>query len=161
MKNKFILICAILLSVQTMAQPSLVVKPLNGKECITALGFIGKLSYSKDSLYLYDKTNTLIFSDLRRNIQHVRFSIEQDSVTNIDNVLSEDVMQIKIFPNPTQNILYIENVSTDILRLYSMDGNLLQSTQIQHGNAQINIEHLPTGNYLLLCGKQAFQIIKQ
>ena len=44
MKNKFILICALLCSSQAWAAiPSLVVKPLSGKECITALGNIGKV----------------------------------------------------------------------------------------------------------------------
>ena len=146
---------------QLMAHSSLVVKPLNGKECVLTLSKVGVLTYSNDSLYLYDQTNALIFGDLRSNVQHIRFANEQNSTSNIEDIQGNEDSQIKIFPNPTQNILYVENASTDILRLYSMDGNLLQSTQIQHGNTQINVEHLPTGNYLLLCGKQAFQIIKQ
>ena len=38
-----------------MAVPSLVVKPLGGAECISALSTVGKLVYSGDSLYVYDK----------------------------------------------------------------------------------------------------------
>lgn len=146
---------------QIMALPSLVIKPLTEKECITTLGKVGKLTYSNDSLYLYDKTNTLIFHNSRSNIQHIRFSEEQDGTTDSENIQSRDALLVKIFPNPTQNILYIENAETERLHLYSMDGSLLLSAQIQNGNTQINIGHLPMGNYLLLCGKQAFQIIKQ
>ena len=52
-----------------MATVSLVVKPLSGKECITALEEIGKIVYSGDSIYVYDTAKDLVFSDLLLNIQ--------------------------------------------------------------------------------------------
>lgn len=163
MKNMFILICALLCSLPAWAAiPSLVVKPLSGKECITALGCIGKLVYSGDSLYVYDKAQTLVFSDLLANVQHIRFSDEQPSTpTQVENTQTNNGLQVKVYPNPTQDVLMVENAQGDVLRLYSMDGRLVVTQTVESGSAQVDMAELPTGNYLLLSGNQSFQVIKQ
>ena len=144
------------------AVPSLVVKTLSGKECITALGSIGKVVYSGDSLYVYDKAQTLVFSDLLANVQHIRFSDEQPSTpTSVENTQGNNALQVKVYPNPTQDILMVENAQGDVLRLYSMDGRLVVTQAVENGSAQVNMAELPTGNYLLLSGKESFQVIKQ
>ena len=144
------------------AVPSLVVKTLSGKECITALGSIGKVVYSGDSLYVYDKAQTLVFSDLLANVQHIRFSDEQPSTpTSVENTQGNNALQVKVYPNPTQDILMVENAQGDVLRLYSMDGRLVVMQAIENGSAQVDMAELPTGNYLLLSGNQSFQVIKQ
>ena len=144
------------------AVPSLVVKPLRGAECITALGVVGKLVYSGDSLYVYDKAQTLVFSDLLANVQHVRFSDEQPSTpTNVENTQGESTLQVKVYPNPTQEVLHVENAQSEVLRLYAMDGRLVGTQAVENGAAQVDMAELPAGNYLLLCGKESFQVIKQ
>lgn len=163
MKNMFILICALLCFLQAWAAiPSLVVKPLSGKECITALGSIGKVVYSGDSLYVYDKAQTLVFSDLLANVQHIRFSDEQPSTpTQVENTQTNNGLQVKVYPNPTQEVLMVENAQGDVLRLYSMDGRLVVTQTVESGSVQVDMAELPTGNYLLLSGNQSFQVIKQ
>ena len=163
MKNKFILICALLCSSQAWAViPSLVVKPLSGKECITALGSIGKVVYSGDSLYVYDAAKNVVFSDLLSNVQHIRFSDEQPSTpTQVENTQTNNGLQVKVYPNPTQDVLMVENAQGDVLRLYSMDGRLVVTQTVESGSAQVDMAELPTGNYLLLSGNQSFQVIKQ
>lgn len=144
------------------AVPSLVVKPLSGKECITALGVVGKLVYSGDSLYVYDKAQTLVFSDLLANVQHVRFSDEQPSTpTSVENTQGESTLQVKVYPNPTQEVLHVENAQGEVLRLYAMDGRLVGTQAVENGSAQVDMAELPAGNYLLLSGNQSFQVIKQ
>ena len=163
MKNKFILICALLCSLQAWAAiHSLVVKPLSGKECITAIGSIGKVVYSGDSLYVYDAAKNVVFSDLLANVQHIRFSDEQPSTpTQVENTQTNNGLQVKVYPNPTQDILMVENAQGDVLRLYSMDGRLVVTQTVESGSAQVDMAELPTGNYLLLSGNQSFQVIKQ
>ena len=144
------------------AVPSLVVKPLRGAECITALGVVGKLVYSGDSLYVYDKAQTLVFSDLLANVKHVRFSDEQPSTpTNVENTQGESTLQVKVYPNPTHDILMVENAQGNVLRLYTMGGQLVIIQPVNNGSAQVNMTELPTGNYLLISGNQSFQVIKQ
>ena len=163
MKNKFILICALLCSLQAWAAiPSLVVKPLSGKECITALGSIGKVVYSGDSLYVYDAAKNVVFSDLLANVQHICFSDEQPSTpTQVENTQTNNGLQVKVYPNPTQDVLMVENAQGDVLRLYSMDGRLMVTQAVENGSVQVDMAELPTGNYLLLSGNQSFQVIKQ
>ena len=149
-------------SMQMMAVPSLVVKPLAGQECITALCSIGKLMYSGDSLYVYDKVQTLVFSDLRANVKHVRFSNEQPNTpSSLENTQDVSALQVKVYPNPTQEVLHVENAQGDVLRLYTMAGQLLIVQPIENGAAQVDMTALPSGNYLLISENQSFQIIKQ
>ena len=162
MKNKFILICAILSSLQMMAIPSLVVKPLSGAECITALGVVGKLVYSGDSLYVYDKAKTLVFSNLLANVQHIRFSNEQPSTpTQVENTQNNSNLQVRVYPNPTHDILMVENAQGNVLRLYTMGGQLVTIQPVNNGSAQVKMSDLHSGNYLLISGNQSFQVIKQ
>ena len=162
MKRFLFLLGMLVLVISAQAVPSLVVKPLSGKECITALGNIGKVVYSGDSLYVYDAAKNVLFSDLLANVQHIRFSDEQPSTSNqVEDTQTNNGLQVKVYPNPTQDILMVENAQGDVLRLYSMDGRLLVTQAIENGSAQVNVAELPTGNYLLLSGNQSFQVIKQ
>ena len=161
--KRFLLILGVFAMVgSAKAVPSLVVKPLRGAECITALGVVGKLVYSGDSLYVYDKAQTLVFSDLLANVQHVLFSDEQPSTpTSVENTQGESTLQVKVYPNPTQEVLHVENAQSEVLRLYAMDGRLVGTQAVENGSAQVDMAELPAGNYLLLCGKESFQVIKQ
>ena len=162
MKNIFILICAVFCSVQSMAALSLVVKPLSGKECITALENVGKIVYSDDSIFVYDLTKELVFSDLLLNIQHVRFSEEQSSTpNNVENLQGINTTRIVVYPNPTKDVLHVKNVKVEQVRLYTIAGSLLQTVQVYNGEVLLNLSAFQTGNYLLLCGNEAFQVIKQ
>ena len=111
---------------------------------------------------MYDKAQTLVFSDLLANVQHIRFSDEQPSTpTGVENTQGNNALQVKVYPNPTQDILMVENAQGDVLRLYSMDGRLVVTQAVENGSAQVDMAELPTGSYLLLSGNQSFQVIKQ
>ena len=161
--NRFLFLLGFLcLMMSAKAVPSLVVKPLSGRECITALGSVGKVVYSGDSMYVYDKVKILVFSDLIAKVQHVRFSDEQPGTpTNVENMQGESALQVKVYPNPTQDILMVENAQGNVLRLYTMGGQLVTIQPVNNGSAQVNMSDLPLGNYLLLSGNQSFQVIKQ
>lgn len=162
MKRFLFLLGLSVLVMSAKAIPSLVVKPLSGKECITALGSIGKVVYSGDSLYVYDVAKNVVFSDLLANVQHIRFSDEQPSTpTSVENTQGNNALQVKVYPNPTQDILMVENAQGNVLRLYTMGGQLVTTQPVENGAAQVNMTNLSSGNYLLLSGNQSFQVIKQ
>ena len=111
---------------------------------------------------LNNKAQTLVFSDLLANVKHVRLSDEQPSTpTHVENTQGNNTLQVKVYPNPTQDVLMVEHAQGDVLRLYSMDGRLVVTQAVENGSAQVDMAELPTGNYLLLCGKESFQVIKQ
>ena len=162
MKRFMFLVGFLCLVMIAKAVPSLVVNPLSGKECITALGNIGKVVYSSDSLCVYDATQELVFSDLLANVRHIRFSDEQPNTpTTVENTQGNNALQVKVYPNPTQDILMVENAQGNVLRLYTMGGQLVTIQPVNNGSAQVKMSDLPSGNYLLLSGNQSFQVIKQ
>ena len=162
MKRFLFLLGMLVLVISAQAVPSLVVKPLSGKECITALGNIGKVVYSGDSLYVYDAAKNVVFSDLLANVQHIRFSDEQPSTSNqVENTQTNNGLQVKVYPNPTQDVLMVENAQGNVLRLYTMGGQLVTIQPVNNGSAQVKMSDLPSGNYLLISGNQSFQVIKQ
>jgi hypothetical protein len=148
-------------SVSAFATLSLVVKPLSGKECITALGSIGKITYSGDSIYVYDAAKTIVFCDLLANVQHVRFSEERLTPTDLEDLQGNNATQVLVYPNPTQDLLHVKNVQADEVRLYTLTGSLMQTEPVKNGEVQLNVSSFPSGGYLLLCGNEAFQIIKK
>jgi hypothetical protein len=142
------------------AELSLVVRPLSGSDCISALQKIGKLTYSGDSLLVYDAEQTLIYGELLTNVKHIRYSDEQtDPIVDAEQAF--DDLQIIVYPNPTADVLYIDNAKDDTVRLYSADGRLLQVYKALGDRIELNISNYASGVYILVCNNKAFNIIKK
>ena len=162
MKRSFAILMAMLLSTSLFATLSLVVKPLSGMEYFSALENIGKITYSGEYIHVYDAENTLIFSDLVLNVQRLHFSDKTPSVpTNVEDLQQENATKLLVFPNPTQDLLSVKNAKAEVVRLYTATGQLLQTAQVHDGEVQLDISSCSAGSYLLLCGNEAFQVIKQ
>lgn len=142
------------------AEISLVVRPLSGSDCISALQKIGKLTYSGDSLLVYDTGQTLIYGELLANVKHIRYSDEQIG-PSVDNKQTSDYLEIAIYPNPTADVLYVDNVKDNTIRLYSTDGRLLQVHKASDDRVELNISNYASGVYILVCNNKAFNIIKK
>lgn len=142
------------------AELSLVVRPLSGSDCISALQKIGKLTYTGDSLLLYDADQTLIYGELLANVRHIRYSDEQTG-PSVDTEQMFDDIQIIAYPNPTADVLYIDNVMNSTIRLYSADGRLLQVQKASDSRIELNISNYASGIYILVCNNKAFNIIKK
>ena len=142
------------------AEISLVVRPLSGSDCISALQKIGKLTYSGDSLLVYDAEQTLIYGELLTNVKHIRYSDEQTDPT-VDAEQAFDDLQIIVYPNPTADVLYIDNAKDNTVRLYSADGRLLQVYNALGDRIELNISNYASGVYILVCNNKAFNIIKK
>jgi len=56
--------------------------------------------------------------------------------------------QVRVFPNPVPNTLYIEDDRFSAFELFRVDGTFLQSGRIE--NAQIDLSHLISGFYILI-----------
>lgn len=57
--------------------------------------------------------------------------------------------QIKTYPNPAQDQLIVESAVNATLRIYSLDGKLLQQQNLNAGNLNMDISSLALGMYLL------------
>ena len=158
MKKQITLLFSLLLSVMAMAEMSLVVRPMYDTDKITALQKIGKLVYSGDSLLVYDKVGTMVYGDLFENVKHVRYSDEEPPVAVETQYIAS---QIVVYPNPTVDVLYVDNAEAGVVRLYSADGRLMQQIEAGEGRVAVDMSGCPAGVYVLVANNQVFNVIKK
>lgn len=150
MKNKFTLIFALLCSIQMMAA-NLVVLTTDGAQQLHDIALIGKWVFTDQELQLLDKSGNLLASE---QITHIRTITFAASATAIENIESDTIM---VYPNPTQDVLLVKGIDEQTLRIYDLQGRLLQEEK----GKQITVSNLSTGTYLLQIGIQVLRFIKQ
>jgi hypothetical protein len=152
MKNTFILICAIFCSLQMMAT-NLVLLKSDGTQQLQDIAKIGKWIFVEENLQLLDKVGNLLATEPISEIKNITFSISNPE-TATENVQMNSIV---IYPNPTQDMLYISGTTPQTLRVYDLQGRLL----INETSMQINVSTLNMGTYLLQIGTQVVRFIKQ
>lgn len=151
MKHKFLfLVIALLCSMQMMAN-TLVIERYLGAEIAQDIALIGKWVFVGADLQLFDKEGNVLATEPLANVRKIVFSLEQTAVEHVEKG------SIVVYPNPTQDVLYVRGIDDQMLRIYDMQGCLLQSTE----GTQVSVENLPTGTYLLQIGIQVVRFIKQ
>lgn len=71
-------------------------------------------------------------------------------------IANNNELKISIFPNPTSDILYIQDLkSNSQLSIYNSLGSLIYRTMTQGENTEINISNFPNGTYVLKVGNSA------
>ena len=73
--------------------------------------------------------------------------------------MSED--NIKIFPNPTNGMLVVENAKDNVLNVYNTMGAVMFSTNIKNNNVKLDLSKLAKGNYMLVSSKDGIVTGKQ
>ncbi|MCB0736094.1 MAG: T9SS type A sorting domain-containing protein, partial [Bacteroidetes bacterium] len=58
---------------------------------------------------------------------------------------------LKVYPNPTKEYLNLSKPLSEsgILEFYNLQGQLLETYQVEKGNKQLSVKQLPKGSYLL------------
>ena len=157
MKRKLIIISLLSAVVTTMAETSLVIRPLTGNERGYALAQIGYVKVTPDSLFVYSHAHIMLSKEAFKNIHHIRYG-EQNVITTIDE--TQTTMICRVYPNPTQDMLIIDNAGCEKAYIFDFNGSLLQTVHIDGEHTSINVTKLPQGNYLLLLNDQIFKFIK-
>ena len=86
------------------------------------------------------------------NIKKITFS--QGAPSQLENVVENTIL---VYPNPTQDILMIQGIEAQALRVYDMQGHLLRTEQ----GEQVYVGDLPNGTYLLQVGAQVVRFVKR
>ena len=90
-----------------------------------------------------------------------RIAIFDDNGGNTVNT-GDNLLSIKIFPNPTQKILYIDGINAgETIRIFSLDGQMLLASTACNGTVSLSVESLSNGVYLLQIGTEIVKFIKQ
>ena len=156
MKQKIFLISLLFVAIAAMAETSLIIKPLIGDEQAETLSRIGYVKVTQDSLFVYSHGDILLGKEAIKNIRHIRYG-EPNEATSIDAI---HVTTCRIYPNPAQDMLVIDNANTDKAFIFDLNGHLLQTVAIDGDHATINVTSLPQGDYILLLNTQTYKFIK-
>lgn len=158
MKRKLIISCLLLVAIATMAETSLIVKPLTGEEQSTALSTIGYMKMTPESLYVYSHSDLLLSKTAIKDINYLHFGSSEVAMS-FENVHA--ATSCRVYPNPTQDMLIIENANSDKAYIFDISGRLLQTKSIEGDRTSINVNSLPLGEYLLFLGNQTVKFLKQ
>jgi len=158
MKRKTLILSLLFVAIAAIAESSLIIKPLVGEEQANALAQIGYVKVVPDSLFVYSRVDLLLSKVAIKDVRHIRYG-EPTEATSIDDVQSATMC--RVYPNPTQDMLIIDNANCEKVYIFDLNGRLLQTTPISGDHTSINVTSLPQGDYLLLLNNQTIKFIKQ
>lgn len=150
--KKIFLFFAFLCSLQVMAL-NLVVEHRSGAELLQDIALIGKWVYVGDDLQLLDRAGNVLATEPLANIKKITFSVS-GSMTSVEDVQPSNIV---VYPNPTQDVLMIQGIEAQALRVYDLQGRML----LQQEGTQIGVSQLSEGTYLLQIGTQVVRFIKK
>ena len=159
MSKKILLLLLLLLAVLARAEVThLVVQPLTSAEQQYAVSQIGKITFADGAVLLFDKAGVLLGSTPAVEIGKILFGSPSDA-TSADRT---NDLSLQIYPNPAQEILIARGLPNEqTVRIYTMQGQLVQSAVAVGGEAQLSIGSLQGGTYLLQAGAQIVKFIKE
>lgn len=147
-------------SVLTMlnAETALFVNYFAEEESEYALSLIGRVEIKDEIFRLISVDGEELASC---NLYEVRKLTFSDSSTDVGNNFS--LNEVSFYPNPTQNVLFVNGLnSNEIVRLYTLNGVLLSTHKASNeGNLQLDVAQLSQGSYILQVGIQVVKFIKQ
>jgi choice-of-anchor B domain-containing protein len=88
--------------------------------------------------------------------------VEEKGCAPITTSVSDNVKELTVSPNPTQDVIMLSGVTTQkIVQLTHLDGMSVKLVSIQSGSNQIDISDLPSGMYIIKAGDFVEIIVKQ
>lgn len=151
MKKTILLsLMALICGVQVMAT-SLVIERASGADMLQDIALIGKWVFVGSDLQLLDKSGNVLASEPIANVRKITFT---QSSTAVENVTEAEIL---VYPNPTQDMLYINGIEAQTLRVYDLQGHMVVTTV----GTEVNVAPLSIGTYLLQVGTQVVRFIKQ
>ena len=150
--KKILLFFALICSLQMMAI-NLVVEHRSGADLLQDISLIGKWIYVGEDLQLLDKQGNVLATEPLANIKKITFALS-GTPTATENVQNNAIL---VYPNPTHDVLMIQGIEAQTLRVYDLQGRML----LQQEGTQVGVGHLEEGTYLLQIGTQVVRFIKK
>lgn len=151
MRQKILVLAFAVLCSMPILATNLVIERYAGAEMVQDIALIGKWIFVDTNLQLIDKEGNVLATEPIANIQQIVFS---DTYTAVEDIVKGSIV---VYPNPTQDVLYIKGIEAQTLRVYDLHGHALQTTQ----GTEVSVSNLPIGTYLLQIGTQVVRFIKQ
>lgn len=156
MKRKFtfLLFACVLGWLHAEIKPALVTLSADGSESVYELATVGKITFD-GQMVVEDKQGQI----LQEGVTCVLFA-EREIDTALPQVELQPA-QLFVFPNPVVEQLTVTGTDAQMpLRLFDINGRLVNVFETSDGQTQINVSNLAKGNYLLQIGNQVVKFIK-
>ena len=151
MKKITVLYIFAICAMQLMAT-QLIITPHSGAQLAQGIAAIGKWVFVGADLQLIDKSGTILASEPIANIRKITFV--EGSTTAVEDIKKADIL---IYPNPAQDILIINGIDAQKLRVYDMSGQVV----LHEYGTEVHVGNLVDGTYLLQIGTQVVRFIKK
>ncbi len=158
MKRKTLFLSLIFGAVTMLfSQNTLRVTVLSGADYEEALSVIGRMTVSDGILRIYAHDGVILTEKPLYTVGKITFG---DGFTGLEQ---PNKASLRVYPNPAQDILYVDGLSDDdaVIRIFSIDGNLLETVPASDEQVQIQVGSLPRGVYLLQAGTNIIRFIKE
>ena len=139
-----------LFSMHIMAS-DLIIEQRTGARLVYDINIIGKWVYIGSDLQLIDKNGNILATEPVLDIKKIVF-VSANSTIDPDSTNS-----IIVYPNPTQDMLMIQGIKPTLLRVYDMNGKVVQ----QEYGTEIHVGSLCNGVYLIQIETQVARFIKK
>ena len=136
-----------------MMATNLVLLKSDGSQQLQDIASIGKWVYLGDDLQLLSHNGEVLAQEPLMSIRKITFT-EPSVPSSTENITSAHIV---IYPNPTQDVLIINGIEVQVLRVFDLQGHLLKTEK----GTQINVSNLSEGIYLLQLGTQVVRFIKK
>ena len=150
--KKILLFFALICLLQMMAI-NLVVEHRSGADLLQDISLIGKWIYVGEDLQLLDKQGNVLATEPLANIKKITFALS-GTPTATENVQTNAIL---VYPNPTHDVLMIQGIGPQTLRVYDLQGRMLKA----ENGTQVSVGNLAEGTYLLQIGTQVVRFIKK
>ena len=153
MKRSILFSFAVLFVGLQLMATNLVLLKSDGSQQLQDIATIGKWVYVGDDLQLFSHSGEVLAQEPVMSIRKITFE-EPSNSTALENITSQDIV---VYPNPTQNVLLINGIEAQDLRVFDLQGRLLKT----ENGTQVNVSNLAEGTYLLQVGTQVVRFIKK
>ena len=153
MKRSILFSFAVLFVGLQLMATNLVLLNSDGSQQLQDIATIGKWVYVGDDLQLLSHSGEVLAQEPVMSIRKITFE-EPSNSTALENITSQDIV---VYPNPTQNVLLINGIEAQDLRVFDLQGRLLKT----ENGTQVNVSNLAEGTYLLQVGTQVVRFIKK
>ena len=108
-----------------------------------------------ERVHIAEKVNYLVVGKSTSNSNSIK--LKSEISTSLDDEINKS---IEIYPNPCEDVLYINDVNADAFyHLYTLTGKCILKGQVANG--QINMAMIKKGVYILELGKNQYKVLKK
>jgi len=107
------------------------------------------ITWHNASLGVFVASTSVSYTNGVQQLQQTTFLAEEDFLASVNGFKNN--LDIQFFPNPTNNILNINNNQNDVVQLniFTLTGAEVYSTQLTQGRNTIDLSDLENGVYIL------------